>query len=114
MKKQGLLDRVSTLFASRPEPTPASIAAQAEITRRERRGGDRVNTYKDTTLYLTGNRRKRAIIRDMSETGLRIACDGSISLPDYVDISVFNDRYTCHVVWRTPFEVGLEYCAVEA
>ena len=106
---KGLLNRISSALAPHQQQEGASAAY--EPTPKDHRDTPRVNTYKDTTLYRPEGQRKRVIIRDMSETGLRIGYESAMSLPDYVEVSVMGDRYLCHVVWRDTFEAGLEYVA---
>ena len=106
---KGLLNRLASLKLL---PENAREDREVVVEPIDKRGAPRVNTYKDSTLYLTGNRKMRIVIHDMSETGLRIGCDSGISLPDYVDVMVMGQRYTCRVVWRRTFEAGLEYISL--
>lgn len=110
--RKGLLNRIAAAVSphgNEEKKTPEAY----ELAQRDKRDAPRVNTYKDTTLYMPEGGRKRVIIRDMSETGLRIGYESAMSLPDYVEVTVMGARYLCHVVWRDTFEAGLEYCAFE-
>ena len=49
----------------------------------------------------------------MSESGARVAYMGADSLPEYIHLSIFGERYLCRVVWRDQAEAGVEYCIEE-
>lgn len=109
--RKGLLNRIASLGTQQSSRKTVSDEELIAPEVREKRYAERVNTYKDSTLFLSGDRRVKIIIHDMSETGLRIGCDSGHSLPDYVDVMVMGHRYNCRVVWRGTFEAGLEYLA---
>ena len=54
-------------------------------------------------------------IRNLSETGARIAVDGSAILPDEFDFVVTrNDRaYRARLVWRSAEAAGLDLCSAD-
>jgi PilZ domain-containing protein len=54
-------------------------------------------------------------IRNLSDTGARIAVDGSAILPDEFDFTLTrNDRaYRARLVWRDADAAGLELCSAE-
>ncbi len=96
------------------EASPADIRRRIEMgLARDKRDTRRVATYKDSFIKHMDGRRERCVIRDMSETGVRVGCAGAGSLPEYCYIHVFNENYLVRVVWRTPFDAGLEYCLEE-
>ena len=96
------------------EASPTDTRRRIELgVKRDHRTAPRVSTYKDSFIRHMDGRRERCVIRDMSETGVRVGCAGASSLPEYCYVHVFEQDYLCHVVWKTGFDAGLEYCVQE-
>ena len=77
---------------------------------RDKRDSARVSTYKDSVIYYSTREKEKCVIKDLSETGARIGCQGAPSLPEFVKLKVHGELWDCRVIWRDGFEAGLEYC----
>ena len=53
------------------------------------------------------------VVRDISKTGARILVDFPEKIPGMLilELKQNNARHTCEVIWRTEFEVGLQFIA---
>jgi PilZ domain-containing protein len=77
----------------------------------ERRKSNRTRTYLGGTLAFNGRCASLdCIIRNVSESGARVAVDGSAILPDEFDFTVTRDdrAYRARLVWRNATDLGLK------
>ena len=80
----------------------------------ELRSDDRRSTYRDSRVYYKSGGSDPCIINDVSETGLRISCQGAKSFPEQLRIQYAGKRRLCRVVWNDGIVTGLEFEAGEA
>lgn len=88
----------------------ASNEDNLENSQGDKRDSLRVSTYKDSVIYYSVREKEKCVIKDLSETGARIGCQGAPSLPEFVKLKVHGELWDCRVIWRNGFEAGLEYC----
>jgi len=76
----------------------------------ERRKSKRTRTYLGGTLAFSSRCASLdCIVRNLSDTGARVALDGSALLPDEFDFTVTRDDrcFRARLVWRNATEAGL-------
>ncbi|ACT58295.1 hypothetical protein [Hirschia baltica] len=83
-----------------------------EITEEEPadlRAGDREIMYRDSRVYYPSGGSEPCIINDVSETGLRISCQGAKNFPERIRIQYAGKRRQCDVIWRDGIVAGLAF-----
>jgi hypothetical protein len=78
---------------------------------RERRRVRRTNVYKCAKISINGSLRD-CVVRDISSLGARLAMTSTCSIPDRFSLT-FDAAHTmrgCRIAWRSPNEVGVEFC----
>lgn len=90
----------------------ASAAAAATESVTDRRRAPRRRVLKGAVAAF--NDRHCTIpctVRDLSATGARLKCDGSVNIPDTFELIVELDgtEADCEVVWRKANEVGVRF-----
>ncbi|WP_018997932.1 hypothetical protein [Hirschia maritima] len=75
----------------------------------EHRTDDRLSTYRDSRVYYKSGGSDPCIINDVSETGLRISCQGAKSFPEQIRIQYAGKRRLCRVIWNDGIVAGLEF-----
>ena len=86
------------------EPAPAA---------EERRQAPRTAVFRDSQVEFENGRQSHCLIRDISETGLRIDCEAANLMTANLWIRVFGERWLCRVVWQRALTMGLEYIRQE-
>jgi hypothetical protein len=79
----------------------------------ERRRIRRTQTYKCAKISLGGSLRD-CVVRDISSLGARLALVSTAFIPDEISLTFDNARTlrACRVAWRSPTEIGVEFCEV--
>ena len=83
-----------------------------EKTARERRGAERRRVLKAGIIAFNGRHSTLpCTVRDLSETGARIAVTGTVSAPDTFELIIELDgiEASCEVVLRRPNEVRVRF-----
>lgn len=81
----------------------AAANARATLRRRTLKAGKVAFNDRHCTLSCT--------VRDLSDTGARLRCEGSVSVPDTFDLIIDLDGLdaSCEVVWRRGPELGVRF-----
>lgn len=97
---------------SKSKAEPALEEVETEET--EHRSDDRQNMYRDSRVYYKSGGSEPCIINDVSETGLRLSCQGAKSFPEQIRVMYGGNRRLCNVVWTNGIVAGLEFADVSA
>ncbi len=93
-------------FKSKKNEVIEEIAAEEPA---ELRSDDRETMYRDSRVYYPSGGSEPCIINDVSETGLRISCQGAKNFPEKIRIQYAGKRRQCDVVWRDGIVAGLAF-----
>jgi hypothetical protein len=77
----------------------------------ELRGHPRKRTYLGGKIVFNANQSLfDCVVKDLSETGARLASDAGSAIPDEFDLRLADGRkFRCEVRWRKPGSVGVAF-----
>lgn len=109
-KKKSIAKRLKKIAAATPvesDPPPKATKPRRSAGKRSARD----ETYKFAEISVGGRQTIRCIVLDMSAGGVRVALDGSVSLPEQVRIRIVSAGVAriADVVWRNATEAGLKF-----
>jgi len=76
-----------------------------------KRTKDRTPTFRAGRIIFSGRNEIGCVIRDLSETGARVALEGDVGLPERVILVISQTaaRRKSKIIWRIDRELGLSF-----
>ncbi|MEM7768442.1 MAG: PilZ domain-containing protein [Pseudomonadota bacterium] len=104
---------IKTIFSEPASRTVAVAKASAEEKAERKRRWQRQEAYKPCTVIYPSGFKRRGVVMDMSQRGVRIRFTERAGLPERVQVMVdgFSEPRNATVAWHDSIDAGLRFQA---